>query len=179
MKTLTLTLGQYETSQAYLEAIKKTRSVSQWAEEIILKVPLSKKKKTIEVSLLTFADLGLSGTQTTQQIKDAAQTKGYSLPDAEIALALALEEQEIGEWWITLHEPIIDSVGGPNVLETSRDGVGRWVYADFGRPLGRWYDGGAFAFLVPASVPSDTLPLELQVEITIKEQSYVGTLKQK
>lgn len=167
MKTLKITLGAYPTTAKYLAAIKKENSVSSWAEEIIKKVPLANKKQEVEIALLSFADLGLSGIQTTQQIKDAAVAKGYGLPDAEIALALALEEKKEDDWWITLHSPIAGADGDPGVLDSDRDDDGRWVGTYWGGPDGQWRGIGAFAFPVVAStrdsgteVSSDSLSLE-------------------
>lgn len=178
-KTLTLKLGQYKDAAAYLKAIKKTRQVSSWAESLITQVPVG-KKRTVEVALLTFFDLGVTGYPTTQQIKDAAAAKGYGVPDVEIALALALKEQEIGDWWITLHDPIKDSGGGPSVLSAYRRDEGRWVDAYWVDPGNDWSVEGAFAFVVPASTSSsepkdsasETLPLVLPDELVVNGVTY-------
>lgn len=144
-------LGAYKNTDEYLREIEKANTVSSWAKDIIAKIPLSRKKKELEVALLTFEDLGLKGVRTTQEIKDAAIKLGYGLPDAEIGLALALAEKEIGDWWITLHIPIKDSDGDPHVLSALRRGEGRWVGAYWDGPVFQWIGHGAFAFPVLAS----------------------------
>lgn len=63
--------------------------------------------------------------------------------------------EEMGFWYIVVpHDPIEDSDGDPYVLYAYRNVGGRWVYASLDRPRHYWYDGGAVAFVVPASVPS-------------------------
>lgn len=174
----TLTLGQFKTPEEYLKEIRKTRTVSSYAESVIRRVPVSKEKKKIEVALLTFTDLGLSGIKTTQEIKDAAQKLGYGLPDAEVALALALQEQSIGDWWITLHDPIKDSVGVPFVLYADRDDDGSWVDTFWARPGYQWYDNGAFAFLVPASTSSSNSQHSLETQsLKLRIEKIEKTLK--
>lgn len=167
--TVTVTLGVFKTQKEYLKEIKKIRSVSQYAESLVTQVPLSKQKVEIDVTLLTFSDMNLSGTKTSGEIKKAAQKLGYGLPDAEIALALALNTDN--DYWVTLHKPIKDSDGNPRVLYSGRDGGGRWLGAVWGEPGNQWHGVGAFAFPVPASASSlvakpslDTLSLETRVK---------------
>ena len=62
-----------------------------------------------------------------------------------------MEEMD-GAWYIAgLHDPIEDSGGDPSVLDAGRRGGGRRLFADWGTPGIRWYDGGLFAFPVLAS----------------------------
>jgi hypothetical protein len=61
-----------------------------------------------------------------------------------------MEEMEI--WYIASpHDPVTGSGGSPIVLRSHRDGGGPWVSACWDDPDGRWGEGGAFAFPVPAS----------------------------
>lgn len=180
MKTYKLTLGT-KTNAQYLKALKKLGSVSRWAEDIIGKVEVSKNEQKVEIALLTFADLGITGSYaTTQAIRDAAIKRGYELPPAEIALALFQEDIGVGDYWPVLHEPILDSVGDSGVLNADRDGDGRWVDTCWGKPGNNWFTNGAFAFVVPASKPSyldasarpsDYLPLDAAIAM-VKEAGY-------
>lgn len=164
MKTITLTLGKFKTSAAYLKEIEKTRSVSTYARKIAEKVEIGKKQQ-VDVALLSFADLDITKSYaTTQDIRDAAAKLGYLTPTAEVGLALAFKEQEVGEWWITLHEPIADSDCSPYVLFARRGGDGRWVGAAWGNPGGQWDAGDLFAFVVPASKRSALKPSALALE---------------
>lgn len=172
MKKIILTLGT-KTNVQYLKSLKKLGTVYPYAEEIIGKVRVSKKKQEVEIALLTFDDLGLTGSwETTQAIKDAAVKRGYALPLAEIALVLFQENMELGDYWRVLHEPIMDSGGDPRVLRADRGDGGRWVRAGWGEPGDDWSTYGAFAFVVPANqpsslessaLPSDSLDLEVRV----------------
>lgn len=51
-------------------------------------------------------------------------------------------------WIVTMHEPIKDSDGDPNLLRAYRDDAGCWLRAYYDRPDGRWLRGHGFAFAV-------------------------------
>ena len=60
--------------------------------------------------------------------------------------------EEIGIWYIaSLHDPIKDPDGNPNVLDARRSDDGRWVDACWDDPSHEWHVGGAVAFSVGAS----------------------------
>lgn len=180
MKTIKLTLGT-KTNAQYLKAFKKLGSVSAYAEDIIGKVEISKKKQDVKIILLTFEGLGITKSWvTTQEIKDAAIKRGYGIPPAEIALALFQEYMEIGDYWKVLHDSIPDSDGDPRVLCAHRDDGGRWVHTRWGIPGLRWSTYGAFAFLASASQhsefeslekTSDSLNLDAAISM-VKEAGY-------
>lgn len=54
-----------------------------------------------------------------------------------------------------MHEPISDSDGDPDLLRSSRNGVGRWLRANYDRPGDEWRDVGGFAFVVPQVGPQN------------------------
>lgn len=91
----------------------------------------------------------------TKKIRAAADKKGWVKPHWEVACLIRdtfTDEQleQMGLWYIvTMHEPIKDSDGDPRLLDSDRDGGGRWLLADYDRPDDRWGDGGGFAFAVP------------------------------
>lgn len=59
--------------------------------------------------------------------------------------------EELGIFYaVALHDPIIDAVGGPNVLGASRNGGGHKVNAFWNGPNNQWVDGGACVFPVSA-----------------------------
>lgn len=83
---------------------------------------------------------------------------GYKKPLAGIVPRIretVSDEQmeKMGFWYIIApHDTIIeDSGGSPVVLSACRYGDGRWLCASLVPPGYLWDDGGAFAFLVPAS----------------------------
>jgi hypothetical protein len=99
----------------------------------------------------------LARNRTTKNLQAHATKFGYEKPVAGIIprireAILADLMKEIGIWYIAgLHTPITDADGNPDVLGTSRYGVGQWVGAFWGGPVRGWNDEGAFAFLLPAN----------------------------
>jgi hypothetical protein len=91
----------------------------------------------------------------TKKIRAAADKKGWVKPHWEVACLIrdtfTDEQLEVmGLWYIvTMHEPIKDSDGVPNLLNSHRDDDGRWLSACYDRPDGRWDGVGGFAFAVP------------------------------
>jgi len=96
--------------------------------------------------------------RTTENLRKRGIEKyGYGKPLAGVAPRIrksVTDEmmKKMGFWYIVIpHVPIRDSAGHPNVLTARRNDGGRWFHARWGNPDDQWSDGGAFAFLVPAS----------------------------
>jgi len=95
----------------------------------------------------------------TKKIRAVAGKKGWVKPHWEVACLIRdtfTDEQleQMGLWYIvTMHEPIKDSGGSPDLLLSLRRVVGRWLRAKCGRPDGYWNDYGGFAFAVPQVGP--------------------------
>lgn len=95
----------------------------------------------------------------TKKIRAAADKKGWVKLHWEVSCLIRdtftdeqLEQMDL--WYIvTMHEPIKDSDGVPNLLDSRRDDGGRWLNACFGRPGDNWHEGGGFAFAVPQVGP--------------------------
>lgn len=96
-----------------------------------------------------------SRDRVTKKIRAHATEKGWKTPHWEVACLIRdtfTDEQleQMGLWYIvTMHEPIKDSDGDPNLLHSNRDDDGRWLFAHCDRPDDEWYDVGGFAFVVP------------------------------
>ena len=61
--------------------------------------------------------------------------------------------EELGIWYAAaLHDPITDSDGNPNVLNTNRNDDGQWVNTYWDNPDNQWNDNGAFVFPVSANI---------------------------
>lgn len=90
----------------------------------------------------------------TSKIRAKADKSQLSAPNAEVACLIRenFSDEDIEAmgliWIVTMHEPINDSAGGPNLLGANRHGVGRWLYAYWGRPDDGWHREYGFAFLV-------------------------------
>ncbi|MBU6231775.1 MAG: hypothetical protein KGI45_01555 [Patescibacteria group bacterium] len=102
-----------------------------------------------------------SRDRITKKIRAHATEKGWKTPHWEVACLIRdtfTDEQleKMGLWWIvTMHGPITDSGGDPNLLHSFRGGGGRWLVADCGRPDDEWGDRGGFAFVVPQVSPQN------------------------
>lgn len=130
MTKKTITLGK----KPSLKGIE----VSSWAKELLEKTTYSKKKETLNLAILTPADLGFTTYSTTTELYARAKEKGYDLCSAEVGPQIAgtLEETD---WLCIAMEPITDSDGRPRVFAVGRDGDGgRWLYARWAAPGDQW-----------------------------------------
>jgi hypothetical protein len=97
----------------------------------------------------------------TKKIRVAADKKGWTKPHWEVACLIRdtfTDEQleQMGLWYIvTMHEPIKNSGGGPDLLDSHRGGGGGWLGAYVDRPDVGWGGGGGFAFAVPQVGPQN------------------------
>ncbi|MDP1760050.1 MAG: hypothetical protein Q8L01_01120 [Candidatus Woesebacteria bacterium] len=88
----------------------------------------------------------------TGNIRAEADKRKLEKPNAEVACLIRekftdKEIEAMGLWYIvTMHKPIKDSVGGPNLLDADRDDGGRWLCAFCGKLGSRWDRGGGYAF---------------------------------
>jgi hypothetical protein len=113
---------------------------------------------TYKVALVPHKEIERDADRTTDALRKLGMEKyGYGKPLGgfvpRIREAVSDKQmEEMGLYYIvSLHDPIKDSDGLPRVLYASRRGGGRWVDASWVDPDGRWSDGGASVFPVPAS----------------------------
>lgn len=111
-----------------------------------------------KVALMPGKEIKLNKDRTTANLRNrGTQHYGYGkslggfIPRVREVLS-DKQMQELGILYATaLHDPIIGSDSGPDVLGADRSGDGGWVLADWGNPGDRWFDNGAFVFSVSAS----------------------------
>jgi hypothetical protein len=90
----------------------------------------------------------------TKKIRADADKRNLAKPNAEVACLIRekLSDEELeamGLYWIVvMHEPIKDSDGDPNLLNSNRDDDGQWLYAYYDEPDGRFNRENGFAFAV-------------------------------
>ncbi len=113
-----------------------------------------------KIALMPTKEIEVDVDRTTEHLRERGlHIYGYDKPLGGIIPRIREEVsdkrmEEMGFYFIVApHDPIDDSDGGPVVLGADRDGGGRWVSAYVDRPVDLWGVSGAFAFLVPASVP--------------------------
>ena len=110
-----------------------------------------------KVALVPGKEIARNSDRTTTNLRKLGEKYGYGKPLAgliprirETVSDKQMEEMEI--WYIaSLHDPIKDSDGDPDVLHALRGADGLWVSTFWGSPDFQWSDSGAFAFLVLAS----------------------------
>lgn len=135
--------------------------LSDWARGILSKPDYDENHrlesgKEYKVTLVFGKEIKKDNDRSTANLKAiAARELGeQSVSGLKGELALLIREkftnaelEAMSIWYIAvLHEPIVDSAGDTGVLDSSRDDGKSFVDADYGRPDGRWYGRGAFAF---------------------------------
>ena len=89
--------------------------------------------------------------------KEGEGVRKWQKPEAEVGCLIRdlFTDEEIAKmvltWIITMHEPIEDSGGRPNLLGSDRRGGPR-LFAYYDRPVDSWRARNGFAFAVPASI---------------------------
>ena len=162
MKTIKLNLGQWKNKKEMFKALEGY-NISDWAKEILKSKNFKlNKQQEVEIAILSLDDLGLPEYSTTKEIREKAESMGYTTPPAEVAplLRIVISNEEIenlGLWWITtMHKPINDSDGDASLLRARRFDGGRWLHSCYGKPGLQWFRESGFAFVVsPKSLNSD------------------------
>ncbi|MBU1160085.1 hypothetical protein KKD04_02810 [Patescibacteria group bacterium] len=126
--------------------------VSKWAKDL-LRSPDFKPTSGVTTEIAVLKGILFSDNdRITKKIRAEAEKINLSKPNAETACLIRerfsdKEIEEMGLYWIvTMHEPIKDSDGGPDLLSVLRDD--RWLDADYGHPDHRWDHVHGFAFVV-------------------------------
>ncbi len=116
--------------------------------------------QSYKIALMPTKEIEIAADRTTENLRNRGpELYGYGKPLGGIIPRIRervsnTQMKEMGFYYIAApHDPIEDSDGGPHVLRADRFVDGLWVRASFVRPGDQWGVGGAFAFLVPASVP--------------------------
>jgi hypothetical protein len=113
--------------------------------------------KKYKIVLMPATVISTDSERTTDNLRKKAIEFGYQKPLAGIVPRIresVSDEQmkDIDVWYIAaLHDPIKDSDGERLVLFALRDGDGRGLETNFGKPGHTWRGFGCFAFLLSAS----------------------------
>jgi hypothetical protein len=134
---------------------KKGFRLSDYVESILLSLDFKPTKcVTYEIAILK-GILFEENDRTTKNIRAEADKRKLEKPNAEVACLIRenFSDKEIEamglKWVITMHEPIKDSDGNPNLLNTHRYVDGLWLNAYYDSPSSRWDRDSGFAFAVP------------------------------
>lgn len=107
MKTIKLNLGQWKNKKEMFKALEGY-NISDWAKEILKSKNFKlNKQQEVEIAILSLDDLGLPEYSTTKEIREKAESMGYTTPPAEVAplLRIVISNEEIenlGLWWIVI-----------------------------------------------------------------------------
>jgi hypothetical protein len=130
-------------------------NVSDWARDVLNSKDFKPTKSgTIHKIGVLKGELFSDGDRTNEKIRKEAVKRKMILPEAEIGCLIRekFTDKDINDmglsWITTMHDPIKDSDGGPDLLYASRHGGGSWLDASYGDPDVRWDREGGFAFVV-------------------------------
>jgi len=111
-----------------------------------------------KIALMPTREIKCDSDRTTDALRERGIKKyGYEKPLAGIVPRIRevvsdKQMEEMGfRYVVAPHDAIKDPDGSPSVLRVSRSGSGPWLHAHLDHLDRQWDDGGAFAFLVPAS----------------------------
>ncbi|OGH39299.1 MAG: hypothetical protein A3B44_02350 [Candidatus Levybacteria bacterium RIFCSPLOWO2_01_FULL_38_21] len=122
--------------------------VSNYAEDLMQKMPTLPDQQTISLVRATVSAMGLSGNPTTDQIYKKADELGWNLCPAEVGphLRLAYKDQPMNEWLNIAMKQISDRYGNPSVFDVGRDVDGLWLGAFWAGPSSRWFPRDQLVF---------------------------------
>lgn len=139
----TVQLGTHKSHQDLRKALLKDGfKIGDWCDDILKRISVAPKPTTVELVLVTGAELGFPNGASRKNIYNKAFNFGLDPCPAEVGPQLRLQysEQPNGEWILIGMEPIADSDGGLGVLCVAHDDYGRWLNGNNGRP-GNFWDG--------------------------------------
>lgn len=135
-----LTIGGIKSKELGKLLIANGYRVSDYAGDLMKKMPTLKDQKTISLVIATPSVMRLTGNPTTEQIYERADKLNWDLCPAEVGphLRLAYKDQPMNELLYIGMKQIADRSGGPNVFGVARDDGGLWLRGDWVGPADRW-----------------------------------------
>jgi len=128
--------------------------VGDYAKQVLRSPDFKPTQDTLAKVAILKGMLFEDNDRITKKIRTEADKRKLFKPDAELACLIRekFTDKEIEAmglvWIVTMHEPIKDSDGDPNLLNANRNGDGRWLNAYYDRPGNRWNRESGFAFAV-------------------------------
>lgn len=122
--------------------------ISDYAEDLMKKMPTLKDQKIISLVRATPSAMGLSGNPTRDQIYERADKLNWDLCPAEVGphLRLAYKDQPMNEWLAIAMKPITDRVGNPRLFNVERLDGGSWLDTGWAGPTGQWDPNDSLVF---------------------------------
>lgn len=147
----TITLGLYNDADFYRSAIKKLGfKINGRANDILGKsaFTVAPVKETVDLVVVSDADLGFKNRATYKEICDAALNQGLSLVPAEVGPALRLQykDQPKDEWLLIATESITGSDGNPCIFSVARNNDDVWLSVSDEHYVNNWIGESPFVF---------------------------------
>lgn len=160
---------------------KKKYNVGSYAKQMLLSPDFKPTTGVINEIAVLKGMLFQDNKRITKNIRAEAKQRVLTIPNAEVACLIrdTFTDDELEKmglmWIITMHEPINDSGGDPDLLGARRRGDGRYLDAYCDGPDDRWIRDGGFAFVSQVNtLTSDTENQRfvfLRFELTLKQPS--------
>ena len=125
-----LQIGLLRKVESYRELLTDDGlQISDYASKVLNKMKLVKVLTTLDLVIVSVAELGFSEGATFAQIIERARQLGLELCPAEVGPALrsAYKDQPKGEWLRIAMEPVADSDGYLLVFRVARDDDDLWL----------------------------------------------------
>ena len=143
------------TGPQWIERLKgKGFRFSKWAKDVLNSKDFKPTSGVIYEIAVLKGMLWNDNKRITKNIRAEADSRKLTKPNAEVVCLIReiFSDEEIEAmgliWIVAMHEPIKDSDGGPDLLNTSRDDDGRWLFTTYDSPGIRWSGDYGFAFVV-------------------------------
>lgn len=123
--------------------------VGDYASKILNNMKLVEVLTTLDLVIVSVAELGFFEGATFAQIVERARQLGLELCPAEVGPVLrsAYKDQPRGEWLRIAMDPIADSDGFLSVFRVGRDGDGLWLHAGWFYPQYVFGPGDRWVFV--------------------------------
>ncbi len=150
-KTIDLGTG-LKTTDDFRRALKSDGyGIGDWGNDILGQKAFTatKKSQSVDLVVVSVADLGFKDGATRKEIYDRAQELGLGLCPAEVGpqLRLQYKDQSRGEWLLIGMEPVADSSGYLGVVYVGRNDHGGWLDGHNGHPGYFWHADRRFVFV--------------------------------
>ncbi len=130
--------------------------VSDWGGDILKKTPVVKEPSSVNLVVVSVADLGFPQGAKGSEIYDKALSLGLQLCPAEVGPQLRLQypDQAAGGWILVAMEPIVGFGDAPHVFSVSHVLGDRWLGAYAGFPGRFWDSSNRWVFMQSKSYPN-------------------------
>jgi hypothetical protein len=145
-----LKLGCYENSQALRKALQVSGCrIGKWGNDILDQVTVSPTETTVDLVVVTVADLYFKEGASRMAIYERAVALGLELCPSEVGPQLRLQypDQPQDEWLRIAMEPILDAEGYRGIFRVGREHDELWLDGNFGNPHNFWHSFFSWVFL--------------------------------